>query len=529
MKRFFTLNAVYAIYLVVFVAIISGFAPRWVALVAVALLGIWMLVRPLEDGVLFFIRTVPLFIALPLTASYDNLNMWRPLSLILFFRFLAQPTTRAVLIRTIRDAFLRPLSWLKAHPVAWQLLTLLLLAGLSLIGAQYPIIGIKRIIYFVNLSMVPVLVWSLLRQGRLTSERVIRNLAIPTIVVVVAGFLQLASTYLLDVYQFMRLWGEQIQLRQFGTQWSYIAVNVGNTWLAYYGDQLSLRVFSLFPDSHSFPTFVLLGIPALLAMATGPILRIAESVSLKRLVRTYASFSIVWVPMAFLAAILSGTRGIWAASVGVLVLIPILQWLMRRAHIDIVRRRMFAYGASYLAVFFMLFTLAWPIFISPQFLVGKGDLGMFTRRIRSVIDFGETSNALRLAIWKSSAISIAHHPLLGVGIGNFPVVLEQDIRLARAGSTAHNLYLHIAAEMGVVAALLSIALLLGTLRGAWRWFTSARGPSLVYAASLLLYLPWVYAYVLTDPIIFDERVFLMFATTLALVWGQESRRITNTE
>lgn len=520
MKRFFMLNAVYAMYLVVFVAIIGGFAPRWIALVAVALLTAWMLLRPLNDGVLFFIRTVPLFIALPLTAAYDNLNMWRPLSLVLFFRFLIEPSTRTMLFQAARDAFSRPASWLKAHPVARRLGILLLFAGLSLIGAQYPAVGIKRIIYFINLSLVPTLVWALLRQGRLTSERVIRNLAIPTIVVVATGFLQLASTYLMDVYQFMQLWGEQIQLRQFGTEWSYIAVNVGNTWLAYYGDQLSLRVFSLFPDSHSFPTFVLLGIPALLAMATGPILRIAESVPLKRLVRTYASLSIVWVPAAFLAAILSGTRGIWAASLGVLVLVPVLLWFMRHLHIDTTRRRMFAYGASYLAVFFLLFAVAWPVFISPQFLVGKGNLDMFARRIRSVIDFGETSNALRLAIWKSSLSSIVRHPLLGVGIGNFPVVLKQDIRLARAGSTAHNLYLHVAAEMGVIAALEVIVLLMGTLSGAWRWFASARGPSLIYAASLLLYLPWVYAYVLTDPIIFDERVFLMFGTTLALIWGQ---------
>ena len=208
------------------------------------------------------------------------------------------------------------MAWCKAHPVAVQSFILLVLACLSLTGAQYAAVGAKRIIYFVNLSLVPVVVWSLLRQGRVTAEQVIRNLAIPTMVVVAVGFIQLASTYLFDVYQFMRVWGEQIQFRQFGWQWSEIAVRVGNTWLAYYGDQLSLRVFSLFPDSHSFPTFVLLGIPALLAVATGPIIRIAASTPLKRLVRTYASMSILWVPAAFLAAILSGTRGIcaWCAA-----------------------------------------------------------------------------------------------------------------------------------------------------------------------------------------------------------------------
>ncbi len=519
--KFLTLNRVYVIYLIVFVAVVSGIVPRGGALVATGLLALWMLRQPLDDGVLFFVRSVPLFIALPLTASYDNLNMWRPLSLVLMLRYLAEPATRTTLVREVREGIRRPIAWCKAHPVAWQLGALVLFAGLSLIGAQYPAVGIKRIIYFINLSLVPTLVWALLRQGRLASEEVIRNLAIPTMVVVVAGFLQLVSVYLMDIYQFVDLWGRGIQLRQFGTEWSSIAVNLGNTWLAYYGEQLSLRMFSLFPDSHSFPVYVLLGIPALLAMATGPILRIADSVPLKRLVRTYASLSIIWVPAAFLGAILSGTRGIWAASVGVLALVPVLLWSMRRLHIDTVRRRMFAYGASYLAVFFVLFTLAWPIFMSPQFLVSKLDGGLFGRRLRSVIDLSEMSNAIRLKIWGASIDSIGHRPFFGVGIGNFPVVLEEDIQLARAGSTAHNLYLHIAAEMGILAAVVSLVLLVGVWRAAWRWFASAREPSLVYAASLLLYLPWVYAYVLTDPIVFDERVYLMFATTLALVWAND--------
>jgi hypothetical protein len=521
MKRFLSLAPVFGCYVIVFAGIIIGVIPRSGALVAVALIGLWMLLRPLEDGLHFFVRSIPLFIALPITASFDNLTMWRPLSLILMIRYFMEPDTLDSLMEHTRRAIRAPIAFCRAHPVAAQLLALLAIGALSLLGAQYPLIGIKRIIYFTNLSIVPLIIWARLSSKHLSAEQLVRSIAIPTMIVVVVGFLQLISTYLIDVYQFMRLWGEQIQMRQFGMQWSQIAVEVGNTWLAYYGNQLSLRVFSLFPDSHSFPTFILLGMPALLAVATAPIVRIASSVPLKRLVRTYASLSIVWVPLAFLAAILSGTRGIWAASVGVAVLIPLLAWVMRMRGVDIARRRIFAYGGMYALMFFLLFSVAWPIFISPQFLVGKGDLGMFANRIRSVIDFGETSNALRLLIWKSSLTSIVHHPLLGVGIGNFPVVLNQNISLARAGSTAHNLYLHVAAEMGIAAALLAVSILCNAWLAAWRWFEGARETSRMYAASLLLYLPWVYAYVMTDPILFDERVFLLFATTLALVWSHD--------
>ncbi len=516
--KYITLNRVFAAYVVLFALVITGVLPRSVVpFVTLGLLA-WSLLTSLEHATLFFVRTIPLFIAIPLTASYDNLNMWRLFALLLLFRLLIQRETRQELLEQWHAARASVVVWIRRHGVLRRLLIIGLFAVLSLLAAQHPVTGAVRIIYFVNLLMVPVVVYTLVRRGTLTAEQVIRNCAIPTIIVIVAGFIQLASTYLFDIYGFMRVWGEGIQMRQFGIQWSYIAVWVGNTWLAYYGPQLSLRMFSLFPDSHSFPTFVLLGIPALFAISLSPILAIADQ-PLKRLVRTYSKLSIVWVPLGFLAAILSGTRGIWAACVGVILLVPCLVLLMRKLQVDIIRRRMFLYMAAYLAAFLLLFGVAWPIFISPQFLIGKADLGLFGNRIRSVLDFGETSNALRIAIWKASLSSIRRHPLLGVGIGNFPVVLDQDIQLARAGSTAHNLYLHVAAEMGIVAALEVILLFIAVWWSAFRWFRDASGASLVYAGSLLLYLPWIFAYVMTDPILFDERVFLFFGTTCALVWA----------
>ena len=42
------------------------------------------------------------------------------------------------------------------------------------------------------------------------------------------------------------------------------------------------------------------------------------------------------------------------------------------------------------------------------------------------------------------------HPLLGVGIGNFPVVLALNPSASKAGASAHNLYLNFFAELGVL-------------------------------------------------------------------------------
>ncbi len=510
----------YAFYTVISLLVVAGALPRFFILMMFAIAALWCVTRPIEDGVLFFVESIPLLIALPLTTSYDNLTMWRPLAIIIGARFFLVRDQHEHILASLRSLLATPLRWAKERPIGCMMFALLCLALLSLTVSSHPIEGIKRIIYFSNLTIVPYVLYALLRQERITNERVIWSIIKPVILVVIVGFAQLLSTYLIDVYAFMRFWGEGIEARLFGAQWSYIAVHIGNTWLAYYGDQLSLRMFSLFPDSHSFPTFVLLGMPALLAVGARPILIAAQRSRLLQLYRTYASLWIVAVPISFLAVIASGTRGIWLSAVGVVALLPLYRYAFAIHRIDVLRRRMFAYGASFLATFFLLFFVAWPIFTSPQFLVGKSDLNLFGRRLSSTLDFGETSNALRIVIWKSTLESIYSHPLLGIGIGNFPVILHQNITLAKAGSTAHNLYLHVAAEMGIAAALITIALFGNSLYAAWRWFRVSSGISILYSGSLLLYLPWIYAYVLTDPILFDERVYLLFASTLAIIWSQ---------
>jgi putative inorganic carbon (HCO3(-)) transporter len=166
----------------------------------------------------------------------------------------------------------------------------------------------------------------------------------------------------------------------------------------------------------------------------------------------------------------------------------------------------------------MLFVVAYPIFVSPQFLIGKLDQRMFAERIRSIVDWGETSNAQRLQIWRQTLVSITDRPLVGVGIGNYPVVLDQNIFLARAGSSAHNIYLHIAAEIGLVALAAWIWLWTVLYVRVFRWFRDTTSPFWSgYSGWLLLSLPWVAAYLLTDAALFDERALLLFALIIALI------------
>ena len=226
----------------------------------------------------------------------------------------------------------------------------------------------------------------------------------------------------------------------------------------------------------------------------------------------------------FLIVILSGTRGIWAASIGVVLLyfgliLYMKKWELTKLSYD--NFVSFKKLGWLLTIFFLMFAAAFPIFSSPQFLVGKSD-DILKARIKSILDFGETSNAQRIEIWKKTLSSIKEKPLLGVGIGNYPVVLEQDVRLAKAGSSAHNLYFHVTAEMGISAGFIFIWFLWFLFKRNYEIFVRENNGSLkIYFTATLLFVPWVLIYSLTDVALFDERAFLLFTTVMSLILGAQ--------
>ena len=515
-----TLNTVFAAHVIFFALVISGLIPRSLVVYETIALAAYLLAASIRDGLIFFVRSIPIFLAIPLTSTFDNFNMWRIFAAILFLKWLILPETLGYLKDQGAALVKKPLTFAKTHPVLIVLALLLLLSIASLYQAPDQTAGIKRIIYFINASIVGIVIWHEARAKEF-AQRVIKNITIPVIMVTIAGAVQLLATYTIDIYQFMRVWGEGVQMRQFGSMWSYIATHVGNTWFAYYGDQLSLRVFSLFPDSHSFPIFLLLGLPAFFAWT---LLKPLEQSTLKNMILTRGKMAVLWVPLIFLFTILSGTRGIWAAAIAMVLWILIVLGFMRHTRESQTIKNIFKYLATYLVVFFVLFTIAFPIFSSPQFLVSKGDTLLLQKRLTSILDIGETSNSQRIDIWKRSLNSIKRHPATGVGIGNFPIVLDQEIRLTRAGSSAHNIYLHVAAEMGLIAlaALLGFCLLI--LVNIYKRFTHVEGmSSRAYFGGLLITVPWIMAYLMTDIALFDERALLMFAVTLGLIFSHDRK------
>ncbi|MBI2063020.1 MAG: O-antigen ligase family protein [Candidatus Yanofskybacteria bacterium] len=501
-----TLNILFVSQPAVIALVASGILPRTVVPFWTIALAVYVLMASLENSTVFFVRSIPFFVAIPITAGFDSLNMWRIFSGLIFLKWFWVLKPK-IMPRFSRSSFI--------------LLALLLLMILSISQAQSHVLAVKRIIYFVNLSMIGIVIYDLIRKNQDFCQRIIKNVAIPTIFVALVGMVQLVSTYFMDIFQFVDFWGGVVERNMYGNVWAETAIKA-NTWFAYFGNQLSLRMFSIFPDSHSFPIFMLLGLPAVMTIA---LKRVTEkSGNFKTMLQSRASVIIIFIPVIFLALILTGTRGIWAAGAASSVWAIFLIARHRMSCTpNITCRAVFAYISSFLVIFFLLFGVAYYIIASNQFMAEKDSTGLLAKRARSVLDISETSNARRIEIWKDSIRSIIKHPLLGVGIGNFPAVVGEDLARAKAGSSAHNLYLHIAAETGLPALILALWFLWLLLKKSHRNFltsvTSYQLPIIIYFASLLIFLPWVLIYSLTDVAMFDERAFLLFAVTAAIISG----------
>ncbi len=389
-RKFSVLNILYLMQLAVVGLVITGVLPRSVVPFLAAVLIIYLLGAKLEDGVTFFVRSIPFFVAIPITADFDSLNTWRILSGLIFLKWLLRKDIISLIFKETALLFKKPVIFFKEHRIFSLVSLLLILAAASAIRADSPLLAAKRIIYFVNLSLIGIVAYDLLRRSNDFTQRLIKNISIPVIIAALVGMVQLISTYFMDIFQFVDFWAGKVELGLFGSAWANIALKA-NTWFSYYGDQLSLRMFSLFPDSHSFPIFLLLGLPAVFAVALRKMASAQNS--LKTMFFSRASLLIVFVPIIFLAAILSGTRGIWASGLGAVGVVLGVLWLIKKQGVEEGQKNIFKYVASYFAIFFLLFGAAYYIFSSDQFKVSKSDSVMFGRRVRSVLDIGETSNA----------------------------------------------------------------------------------------------------------------------------------------
>ncbi len=502
-----------------------NFLPRELSLVITGILIFYFIFEPIEESLWVFIASIPLFVALPISQGLDTLANWRILIMVLFFALFFKQGINVKLIKAPKGWKLK--EKFKHSQTEYLTGILLIIACLSLLAADDIWIGIKKIIFLVNALLLFLIIRNLAFSRPRVLTKVLSGLKTAVGITLGIGFLQLAMVFFVNLHQFWHWWDRHIINVFYGIDLSNL-LSYSNTWFSYYSYQMpTLRMFSVFPDSHSFAYFCILALPLFLT-----------PIYLSRLTgKRLAYYGLLII--CLLAIIFSGSRGAWVGAGGCLlffIFLVLAGWSPSISRLtgffrpkdkkNYWRKTKLVFFS--LVLFLILFPIASGILFAPQYIqLGNkaltGKISVF-ERAKSIIDFDETSIKGRLEIWTRTADSIFKYPLLGVGIGNFPSVLKQDLSLAKKGSSAHSFYLEIAAEMGIFALILVLIIFYQILKTSWRIFNQNSAEKddnfiFVWAGFCLLALSWVFIYNVFDVVLLNDKVLLFFVALIGVLYS----------
>ena len=503
------------------VLVCLGIMPRELVLVSSGLLLFYFIFSRVEDGLILFIASIPIFVALPISENFDSLSAGRLFILILFLKWLWEKRT-AICSRfktlTFKEIF-------KNHRLELFSVVLFIILAMSIINAVDIGAAVKRLIYLVNLAVIFIMVKDLTRNKEYL-KKLIGAILVSFGIVFLIGLLQLISVYFFTIGRFWDWWADNVSYNFYGENLRQIVKNA-NAWFAASPSGPSvLRIFGSFTDPHSFALYLLLVCPILYIFVL-PVLR---DIKVKwkefRKIRFNKWYLGVLFILVLSFIVLSGTRGIWIAAVcgfaGAILLFILKQDLYRSMSLVLLS----------VLIFIALIPVASIFTTVPQFKEkADSDAALMLKRLSSILDINETSNQGRIYIWKKTLESIKQSPLLGIGIGNFPIILEQDIKLAKAGSSAHNLYLNFAAEGGVLSFVLVCLIFLEIIIALFAVLKSAISPKIrLLFTGFFIYFIWIFAYSFFDIALLDERVFLLFLTLAGIIFAvKQNKELQNYE
>lgn len=499
MRKITPLKIVFITEIITLFLIISNIMPREAGILLLGILVFYILFSKLEDGLILFIASVPIFIALAFTESFDSLSSARVIILLLFLKWLFGK--RKLIWPGIKSLTIKKI--FKNYYLEFLVIVLFVIMSLSVMYAVDVGAAIKKIFYLANLIILFPIVKDFVSKSK-SLKRLIKAILISFSLVFLIALAQLISVYFFTASDFWNWWADHFSLSFYGENLKQIVKNM-NAWFAYSPTGPSvIRLFGSFTDPHSFALYLLLCLPFLISFLSSTLKK--QKVSWKEALIILTLFFIV----------LSGTRGIWfgvlfAFGGGIYLLI-------RRLNLN----RSVSIILLFLVIFISLIPISSVFTVIPQFKEGSGkmDTTLFLKRLASILKLDETSNQGRIYIWRESLKSFKQNPLLGIGIGNFPVVLNQDVKSAKAGSSAHNFYLNFLVESGIFALLAVVLIILQILSTIISILKRNLTPRIrLLITGLFIFLIWVFGYSLFDIALLDERVFLLFLTSIGIIYG----------
>lgn len=309
------------------------------------------------------------------------------------------------------------------------ILSFLFLSAFSLVGAQEISWGLRKLLFL--FSFFPFyFVLAALLDTEAKILRLTKSLVFGSFALAIVGIFQFLLQFVFSFDALFRFWTRFVLPPFLGASFARSVADYPSIFVNI-GGHTMMRAVAIFPDPHMLSFYLGLTAPLAIGIAT---LKFDES-GIVAVSPKHRGFFFFAAATMLLADLLTFSRGGYLGLIGGLLFLFVLQY---RSWSTRIRKTVFAS-----VVLAAVIVIASPI----------------GARLATSFDTGEGSNQGRIAMWKTASNVIMSRPLLGVGLGNYPLSVKPDAGY-RDPIYAHNLFLDIAAETGIVNAILFLTLLM---------------------------------------------------------------------
>ncbi|MBI4709332.1 MAG: O-antigen ligase family protein [Candidatus Portnoybacteria bacterium] len=304
------------------------------------------------------------------------------------------------------------------------LVAFLIIGGLSLLLAQEFEWGWRKFLFLLSIFPLYFLAVGLANKPDYL-KKVVGIFIWSAALAALAGLIQFIIQSVFGPEFLANIYSQRLGPLFWGKNFSSLVIS-DPSWLVNVAGQTHIRAFGLFPDPHMMAFFMGLSFPIVFAQ-----LLFRRSNNLKLL----AIFCLLFVVL-----LLTFSRGGYLGFLAAAAIIILVSWrLLERSKKKAV------------LVSVIFFAIVISIFAQPV-----------TARFLASFSPDEGSSSGRLAIWQDSWKVFLGHPILGVGLGNYPREADSLIGY-RSSITSHNLYLDIASEIGFFGLAIWLILVFGSI------------------------------------------------------------------
>jgi len=311
------------------------------------------------------------------------------------------------------------------------LLSFLFLSAFSFVFAQNTEWAYRKLLFL--LSFIPLyFIVADIAQDKERVKRIIEFLVYGAGLISLVGIFQFILQFLVGINETLKFW-QKVITPFLGNSFSE-SVFQYSSWLVAVSGNTYMRAIAFFPDPHIFSFYLGMLLPFSIALC----LKYKPTKKVFFYLFLFISASIL------VSDILTFSRGGYLGLLAGLIFV------------------LFAFRNKIIGSFSLKKFIAINIFI---LIVASAIIlpNPASNRLVSSFDAGEGSNAGRFENWNQSLEVIKNNPL-GVGIGNYSLEIKPSADY-REPIYSHDLYLDIAAETGIINALIFIWLIIASVFG----------------------------------------------------------------